>query len=70
MSREFDIEKLKGNANYHAWSFAIQNLMAYKGFSKCITDPVTEKDANKLANGKALLALSIDSHIYVHINNC
>lgn len=67
MSKDFDIEKLRGSENYHTWRFAIQNVLAYKGYSNCISDPVRETDNSKLVNCKAILSLSVDTHIYVHI---
>lgn len=70
MAKDFDIEKLKGNSNYHTWQFAIKNVLEYKGLIKCIADPVTETKEDKLTNCKAILALSVESHIYVHIQKC
>ena len=36
MGKEFEIEKLTGNDNYHTWSFAMKNVIDYKGYSNCI----------------------------------
>ena len=57
MAKVFDIEKLRGSDNYH-------------GLEKCISDPVTETKEEKLINCKAILSLSVDSSLYVHISNC
>jgi len=38
-----DIEKLVGSENFHSWAFAMKNYLDLKGFSNCITDPVTEE---------------------------
>lgn len=70
MGKNFDIEKLKGSENYHTWCFAVKNLLSYKGWDKCITDPVTDTDEANLKNCKATLALSVETSIYVHIQNC
>lgn len=83
MGKDFDYEKLKGNANYHIWQFATKNFLAFKGFDKCIqrvvkeatdTTPATsicaEEDASKCVKAKSLIVLSIESSLYVHINKC
>lgn len=70
MSKEFDIEKLKGSENFHTWLFTIKNVIDYKGYSGCITDPVTEENQKKLTACKALLSLSVEKMIYPHIENC
>lgn len=70
MGKELEIEKLKGGENYHTWTFAVKNLLQFKGFQKCITDPVSETDAGKLQNCQAILALSVEPQLYVHIQNC
>lgn len=36
MGKEFEIEKLNGHDNYHTWSFAMRNVIDYKGYSNCI----------------------------------
>lgn len=68
----FDVEKLKGSSNYHTWCYATENLLTYKGYDKCIADDVDnrEKDAEKLKNSKAALALSVDPSLYIHIQKC
>lgn len=38
MGKDFDIQKLKGSENYHTWQFAMGNLLAYNGYSKCIQE--------------------------------
>lgn len=70
MGKELEIEKLKGGENYHTWTFAVRNLLQFKGYQKCITDPVTEADTSKLQNCQAILALSVEPSLYVHIQNC
>ncbi|XP_036340351.1 uncharacterized protein LOC118749659 [Rhagoletis pomonella] len=70
MEKGFEVEKLKGQENFHNWCFAIKNILAFKGLHKCITDPVTETNAEKLTNCKALLALSVAPSLYVHISRC
>lgn len=70
MSKDFDIQKLSGSNNYHTWCFAMKNIMAYKGYADCITDPVKEKSEDKLTSCKAFLCLSVESSIYVHIEKC
>ena len=69
MAKEMSIEKLKGSENYHTWIFAMKNVLTYKGLINCV-DPVTETDVDKIANCKALIVLSVDTSIYVHIQNC
>lgn len=75
MSREFNIEKLKGSDNYHTWCFAIKNYIALKGLTACVFDPSSLKndkpeDIAKLEQCKATLSLSIESSIFVHIQKC
>lgn len=70
MGKEFDVERLKGTDNYHTWCFAIKNVLTYKQLGQCINDPVTETDAQKLGNCKAILALSVEPSLYVHIQKC
>lgn len=70
MGKEFDFEKLDGSENYHTWAFAVENYIAYKGLQGCISDPVTEKDAKNLTSCKAILGLSVNKCIYVHIQKC
>lgn len=70
MSKTFDIEKLNGAENYHDWCFAVKNVIEHRGLLKCIDDPVTEKDAEKLSQCKTLLALSVEKRIYTHIRSC
>lgn len=70
MSKELEIEKLKGSENYHTWCFAVKNVLQFKQLKKCITEPVTETDQQKLDNCKAILALSVDKSLYVHIMKC
>lgn len=72
MNRDFNIEKLKGNENYHTWCFAITNFLEYKGLGACLTsDTITDTltDA-KLKEAKAILSLSVEKGIVVHIRSC
>lgn len=62
---------MKGANNYHNWCFAIKNVLAYKSLEGCIEpSPNTETDATKLKNCKAILSLSVEPDLYVHIVNC
>lgn len=70
MEKGFDIAKLKGSQNYHTWSFAIKNVLALKGYEKCIVSATAETDATKLSASKAMLSLGVEPHIYVHIQGC
>lgn len=86
MGKEFDVDKLTGSDNYHTWSFAIKNYIQYKGYGNCIeyeTDDkgvkkinsagayvIAEKDATKLLGCKAMLVLSVEKKIFLHIQNC
>lgn len=36
MGKEFDVEKLNGSDNYHTWQFVMTNLLAFKGYARCI----------------------------------
>lgn len=66
---EFHIEKLKGSDNYHTWKFAITNHLEMNDLEKCILDSGTETDLKKLKKAKNLLSLSVESSIFVHIQN-
>lgn len=74
MSRKvLDIEeKLKGAANYHTWCFAAINVLTFNGYEKCIHEDETKRETNadKLKNAKALLSLSVESSLYIHIQKC
>lgn len=74
MNQNFDIAKLTGSDNYHL--FAITNVMQFKGLSDAIVvakenAPNVAKltDATKLAQAKALISLSVGTHLYAHIQS-
>lgn len=76
MGKEFDIVKLSGSENYHLWKFAITNVMDFRGLSDALVmvkeedgenEVIKLKDASKCAQAKALLSLSVETHIYAHI---
>ena len=62
-----EIEKLKGSTNYHSWCFAILCVIDCKGYRKCIDG--SETDADKLTSCRGLIALSVETSIYPHIEN-
>lgn len=70
---DFQVEKLKGSSNYHTWKFAIQNMLELSDLEKCLelsdAGVALETDTKKLKKSKNLLALSVDSSIFVHIQN-
>lgn len=70
MGKGYEIEKLKGGQNFHTWQFAIKNVLALKGYAKCIESARAEEDAEKQIACKAVLSLSVDTSIYVHIQSC
>jgi hypothetical protein len=70
MGKEFDIEKLNGNDNYHTWTFQMQAYLTCKQLDGCISDPVKEEKPEKLANCLAILTLNVDKKLYVHIRKC
>lgn len=83
MGKDFDIQKLRGSENYHTWQFAMKNLLAYNGLSKCIqtvsltaegnddeTIACAETDATKKEKAKAMIVLAVEQSIYVHIDKC
>lgn len=72
MGKDFDVDKLKGSENYHTWKFAIGQYLAFKDLDKCIREPetgVTISDKNA-REAKAILSLSVESSIFVHISGC
>lgn len=74
--KETHIERLNGSDNFKTWQFAIQSLLEYHDLEKCIIPSSTneaiaeEKDPDKLKKAKARITLSIDKHLYVHVQNC
>lgn len=70
MERGLEIEKLKGSENYHTWAFAIRNVLALKGHEHFIIAEKTDDDETKKSACKAILSLSVDKQIYVHIQSC
>jgi gag-polypeptide of LTR copia-type len=69
------IEKLRGSDNYQTWAFAVKSLLELNDLEKCIVPgstagSVAETDASKLKKAKAKIILSIESTLYVHIQNC
>lgn len=78
MGKDFEIDKLTGSDNYHAWSFAERNYLIYKGYGDCITlikgdndeMVIKEKNPTKLASCLAAINLSIDKSLYGHVQNC
>jgi ribonuclease HI len=69
MVREHELEKLTGSQNYHTWEFQIRKYLQLKKLSDCITDPVKEKDAAKLAECEAIISLAVDKRLIPHIRN-
>lgn len=72
MGKDFNVDKLKGSENYHTWKFAIEQVLAYKDLDKCINEPqtgvtITDKQAKE---AKAILSLSVETQIFVHITGC
>ncbi|XP_031634735.1 uncharacterized protein LOC116348025 [Contarinia nasturtii] len=74
MGKEFDIVKSKGSENFHSWKFAIENVLAFQELSTALKPASTLTpniavltDAAKLAKAKAIISLSVETHIYVHI---
>lgn len=66
------VEKLKGNENYHTWSFAIKTLLELNNLENCILKPEStnyETDLNKLKQAKARIILSVYPSIFPHIQN-
>ena len=70
MSKDYNIQKLKGSENYHNWSFAISNILELKQLKGCISEPVTEVKPEKLTQCKAILSLNVEESLYVHIRTC
>lgn len=71
---EFAVEKLRGSENFHNWTFAIENLLQFKGLGNCLvlcneTQVAVETDPTKLIQAKSTLVLSVDPSLYVHIRN-
>lgn len=68
------IEKLRGSDNYQTWAFAIKSLLELNDLEKCIEvgtgTAAAESDAGKLKKAKAKIVLSIESSLYVHVQNC
>lgn len=73
---EFNLEKLKGAANYHNWSFALENFLESRTYAKAIKPmkddetKAVEKDEDKLSKAKGLLVMSIEPALFVHIRTC
>lgn len=72
----FDIVKLNGSNNFHLRKFAVQNVIDFKGLTEALVPkadatPNEPKltDAEKLAKAKAVISLSVETHIYSHIQN-
>lgn len=71
MEKILQIEKLKGSENYHTWAFAVKNILILKGYETFIeTETVAADDESKKSACKAILCLSVEKHIYVHIQTC
>lgn len=77
MGKDFDITKLKGSENFHIWKFAIEAMFEFKGFGDTIVEKSVElptvpkeDDPTKLTQAGALLKLSVEPHIYAHIQTC
>lgn len=67
MEKGFTIDKLSGSSNYHTWQFAMKNVLTFKGYGKSIESEVAETDEKIRSASKALISLSVEPHIYVHI---
>lgn len=74
--KESHIERLTGSQNYNTWSVAIRSLLEYHDMEKCIeatssdSTVAKETDPERLKKSKARIILSIDKHLYVHVQNC
>lgn len=69
MSKEFQIEKLRGSSNYHTWKFAVTNYLEMQELEKCIDETKIGLDEKSLKKAKNILSLSVESSIFVHIQN-
>lgn len=74
MGEHFDIVKLNGFDNYHLWKFAVQNVIDFQSVSDALIiqnnaapNVAVMTDEAKLAKAKALISLSVEIHIYAHI---
>lgn len=71
VERGFEQEKLKGSENYHTWAYAIRELLALKGYEKYIESEVVDADGVTTGRAaKAVLSLSVEKKIFVHIQGC
>lgn len=71
MGKDLNIVKLKGSENYHTWNFAISNVLALRDLDECLLSGADEEtDEAKQKECKAILSLSVEPTIYVHIQRC
>lgn len=74
---DFNVEKLKGSENFYDWLFTMENYLAMKGYTKCITAKsatettvAKETDEGKLHAAKGILVLSMETILHPHIRKC
>lgn len=71
-SSTFNIERLSGRENYNTWAFAVKNLLLHEDLWEAVTNPQPDvsgsnTNAKKDDKAKAKIVLTIDSKLYVHI---
>lgn len=61
------VPRLLGRENYDEWAFAVENVFALEGLSKCIDGQ--ETDSVVILKAKAKLVLTIHPSLYPHIKD-
>ena len=83
MATNFNIEKLVGRENFSTWAFAIKNLLLHEDLWEAIEPPAAAAsttssgsgngannvDPRKDAKAKAKIVLTIDTKLYIHVQN-
>lgn len=62
-----NVPRLKGRENYREWAFAITHFLTLDKLTEALEG--TETNADKIAQAKSKLVLSIDSSLFIHIES-
>ncbi|KAK9685258.1 hypothetical protein QE152_g38175 [Popillia japonica] len=60
------VPKLRGRENYSEWAFAVENFLLLDGLNGCIKEETAEA-ADKIAQARAKLILTIDPALFIHV---
>lgn len=64
-----NFERLKGRENYQLWKRSMLAFLRTKKLAKCVTEPNTEDDEDKLAEAMGWLVLATEQNVASHFKD-